>query len=522
MNNQNWDAIIIGSGLGGLTAGTLLSQAGKKVLILEKHTVPGGFTHTFTRKGFEWDVGVHYVGQMDHSKSILKRVFDYITNRRLQWAQMGVVYDRVIIGKDTYNLVTGVDNQIQQLIEYFPDEEEAIRKYYRLIRKVSASGAWFFGEKTMPWILSQTAGFFLRRRFEKWSSRTTDEVIRSITQNEKLISVLSAQCGNYGLSPKRSSFGIHAAVVEHYLYGGNYPVGGARSIHENILQTFRENQGVLALKSEVVEILMEKGRVVGVQLKNGEKIFSNVVISNAGARNTFLKLLPKGPHVSNDIYSSLEKVQASTSHICLYVGLKKTDDELNLPKYNFWIYDQYQFDESLIQQTMDTDRLPMAYISFPSAKDPSHPGKATIQIIAPCPYDYVKQWEEKPWMKRGQDYLELKKRLSDKLLKKLFEVLPQVKDQVEYAELSTPLSTQHFMSYGQGEIYGLEHTPDRFRLRWLRPKTKIKGLYLTGQDIVSVGVGGALYSGVLASSVVLNKSVILRVLMNWRLSRGQK
>ncbi|MBY0416241.1 MAG: hypothetical protein K2Q18_18855, partial [Bdellovibrionales bacterium] len=119
---------------------------------------------------------------------------------------------------------------------------------------------------------------------------------------------------------------------------------------------------------------------------------------------------------------------------------------------------------------------------------------------------------------RGAEYLEFKEQLTQKLTLKLLKALPHLKGRISYSELSTPLSTQHFMNYSQGEIYGLEHTSARFALSFLRPSTPIKGLYLTGQDIVSVGVGGALYSGVLAATKVLNKSVILRILFNRKMN----
>jgi all-trans-retinol 13,14-reductase len=115
-------------------------------------------------------------------------------------------------------------------------------------------------------------------------------------------------------------------------------------------------------------------------------------------------------------------------------------------------------------------------------------------------------------MKRGPDYGALKENLAKRLLDNVYRMVPQIRGKVDYQEVSTPLSTRHFANYAQGEIYGLDHTPARFRLKWLKPRTPVDGLFLTGQDIVSVGFGGALMGGVLAASAVLGKNVLAALL----------
>ncbi|HET6244611.1 MAG: NAD(P)/FAD-dependent oxidoreductase [Bacteroidetes bacterium] len=514
--NSSYDAIVIGSGMGGLTTAVFLAKSGKKVLVLEKHYVPGGFTHTFKRKNFVWDVGVHYVGQVNLKDALLRKAFDYISEGKLKWSDMGEIYDQAIIEGDVYNFKTGVENQINQMIEYFPGEEKAIRSYYELLQKISGNSIMFFSERTMPDWLSRTLGYFLRKGFYKYSNQTTYEVISKLTKNQKLIAVLCAQCGNYGLPPKKSSFAIHAMIVEHFLEGGNYPTGGSSSIHKSLTDVIESHGGKVAIKAAVKNIIIKNNKAVGVEMENGDRIHGLKIISNAGAHNTFNKLIPVELQKTENT-KALNKIKPSVSHVCIYVGLNASDKELKLPKHNIWLYDSYYLDEKF-QKHLDGENIksPLAYISFPSAKDADwenkHPGTSTIQVIGSFPYDGVKFWEDKKWQKRGQDYHALKEEIKSHLLEKLYQVLPQVNGKVEICELSTPLSTKHFSNYKRGEIYGLEHSPERFKLVQLRPKTNYKNLYLTGQDIVCVGVGAALFSGIITAVSILNRNLLWRII----------
>ena len=126
---DKYDAIVIGSGIGSLTTAALLSKEGKKVLVLERHYVAGGFTHVFKRKGYEWDVGIHYIGEVQNLNSPIRKMFDYVTDQNLKWEDMGEVYDRIIIGNKTYDFVKGVDNFKNKLVSYFPEIIDDLKKH---------------------------------------------------------------------------------------------------------------------------------------------------------------------------------------------------------------------------------------------------------------------------------------------------------------------------------------------------------------------------------------------------------
>lgn len=514
---DDYDAIVIGSGIGGLGAAALLSRlAGQRVLVLERHYEPGGYTHTFRRPGYEWDVGVHYIGSVHH-KTMLGKLLNLITDGSLQWEPMGEVYDRIVIGEDPYDLPAGRENLQDRLIEYFPDDAEAIKTYFRLIREAAAASGPYFLSKLLPPLVANALSQRLLEPFYQFSRRTTREVLEELTDNPRLIAVLTGQWGDYGLPPAESSFAMHAMLVTHYIHGAVYPVGGSRSIAESIVPIIEDAGGRVLVRAEVEEILVEEGRAKGVRMTDGRTIHATKVISSAGVFNTFNRLLPPAITKSQGL-PDLQPIAPSAAHLCLYLGLKHTTEELELEKTNLWLYPDENIEERLQRAYSDSsgpdEALPLVYISFPSAKDPDFsrrfPGKSTIEMITVAPYSLFEKWKGTDWKKRGQDYEDYKEEMSQRLLEELYRRLPQLRGKIDHYELSTPLTTQHFMNYERGEIYGIDHSPARFEQEFLRPTTHIPGLYLTGQDIATCGVAGALVGGVITAG-----SILLRSPANW-------
>tara|TARA_B110000090_G_scaffold14885_1_gene14972 strand:+ start:4493 stop:6082 length:1590 start_codon:yes stop_codon:yes gene_type:complete len=515
---EQYDTIIIGSGMGSLTSAAILAKEGQKVLVLERHYIAGGFTHVFKRKGFEWDVGIHYIGEIQRESAIIKKLFDYISDDQLKWADMGDVYDKIIIGDKTYDFVKGVQNFKDKMGSYFPDEKEVITTYVDLVFAAVKTSKGFYMDKALSPMLSKLIGRKLRKAFYKFSDKTTDEVLRSVTKNEELIKVLTGQYGDYGLPPKQSSFVMHAAVARHYFSGGSFPVGGSSRIAATVDKVIEKAGGTILISAEVDEVIISKNKATGVKMMDGKVFSAKNIISGAGVMTTYDKLLPKKIVQKHQLKEQLKTVKRSVSHACLYIGLKGSPEELKLPKTNYWIYpDKIDHDTAINNYTTDLDAdFPVVYISFPSAKDPDwsnrYPGKSTIDIITLLPYEPFDKWKDSNWMKRNEEYTALKEKIAQRLLGELYRQLPHLEGNIEHYELSTPLTTKHFINYEEGEIYGLDHTPKRFRQRFLKPKTPIKNFYLTGQDIVTAGVAAALFSGVITTAAITGKNIIKKVM----------
>ncbi|MGB5625958.1 MAG: NAD(P)/FAD-dependent oxidoreductase, partial [Woeseiaceae bacterium] len=328
-----YDAIVIGSGMGGLTTAALLSELGKKVCVLEQHYTAGGYTHSYERNGYEWDVGVHYIGDVG-AKTQTRRMFDFLSSGNLEWAPMDAEYDRFFVGDKVFNAKAGKQEFRDNLIRQFPNEQQAIDEYMKLLAKCGgALSAFGMGRAMKPW--QQT----LAKPYLHWKTpdvffRTTYDVLSELTDDQDLIAVLCGQWGDMGLPPKQSTFMVHAMIARHYLYGGYYPVGGAWKIAESIIPKIQKAGGEVFTYARVDEILVEDGKVCGVRMKDGHRIDCACVVSSAGVENTFKHLLPATLVEKSGYTEKLTHVQPSFAHLGVYIGLKGIAEELGLPKTN--------------------------------------------------------------------------------------------------------------------------------------------------------------------------------------------
>ncbi|MBT8063467.1 MAG: NAD(P)/FAD-dependent oxidoreductase [Gammaproteobacteria bacterium] len=503
----DYDALVIGSGIGGLTNAALLSELGWKVCVLEQHYTAGGYTHSYERAGYEWDVGVHYIGDVG-APTRTRKLFDFLSEGQLEWAPMAEEYDRFYIGDRVFNAKAGKQAFRDNLVAQFPAEEAAIDQYMHLLGTVGGALAMIGMERALkPWQRTVSAPWRKWKMPPHMFDKTWD-VLRTLTDDPDLIATLCGQWGDMGLPPKKSPFVVHAMIARHYLYGGFYPVGGAWRIADTILPKIRKAGGEVFTYARVRRIMVEDGAVAGVEMDDGHRIDCSCVISSAGVDNTFRSLLEPEVIKHHGYEQPLSGVQPSIGHLGVYIGLKGTAEEHGLPNTNFWIYPSNDYDAAVGAFRDDPSApFPVVYISFPSAKDPDylnrHPGTATIEIVAPAPYAWFERWKGSTWGKRGDDYERFKAELGERLMRYLYDKLPQLEGKVDYYEVSTPLSTEWFSGYRHGELYGLDHTPERMQQDWLGPRTRIPGLWLTGQDTLTCGVTGAMMAGLLTTTAMV-------------------
>lgn len=509
------DAIVIGSGIGGLAIASLLAQKrGLAVLLVEANKVPGGATHCHELEGFEFNSGIDSIGDMDPrvGRGLFRATADEITKGRLEWAKMPDVHEISCFGDDVQRWYSSPEKNIEWVEQQFPGEGN-VRRYYELEAQIEW-WAWSWGlNKLLPeWLPEGARDAVYRATGGKWThymGRTTEQVFGGeLGFSKRLTAVYSYMYGNHGRTPRYSPFAFHAMNLFHYRHGAYYPVGGPGQIVESIVPIIEAAGGQVAVSSAVQRILVEHGRAVGVRLENGAEIRSPLVISDASAWVTWTQLVEPELAVQLGYAKRLEHIAPSPAHLYLFLGY---DEALELPKEIIWQMPSYPdldpYDLSAADDAYKRDKRfegMGGYVLSPSARDPvyaqRYPGKSTVIALAEAPPDWVKRARE------DQPFAEAFKGLvTEHLTRIVHKHMPALKGKTpKLVRAGVPMGCNPRAWHGCS--LGLEPSGERFvqHSSWLRHKTRIPGLYLTGQDAFSPGFAGSMASARLCYSAITN------------------
>jgi len=520
---DTYDIICIGSGMGSLTVASLLSQfASKKILVIEKHFQPGGYTHSFSRKQgkFHWDVGIHYVGDM-HVGGFCRQMMDKITHKQVLWNQMPEPFEKFVYPNRTFELYGNEERFKSDLIAQFPAEKDSIETYFKDVHRASAIfGKSMMLKSTPPTLESITVKAGGKDLF------TLKDYLDHHFQSIDLKAILASQWGDYGLPPSKCAFATHASLVVHYFNGGFYPVGGAGKIFDTVEPVIESNGGAVISSTEVLEILVEDGKAIGVKTRalRGEKqernFYAPIVVSGAGSYPTYMKLIPASIEIPfRESLTTFYKKEKMATSICVYMGLSESPATLGFKGENYWIFSSPDHEENFNDRNTwleSSGEIKNLYISFPSLKDPEAKNH-TADMITFTDYALFEKWKDLPWKKRGEEYTAFKEKIANSVLESIEKRFPGFKAIVEYVEVSTPLTNEHFTSHPDGAIYGLACVPERYNKAtspWFEIQTPISGLYLTGADAGgSPGIAGAMMGGLATSLRILGNRELLKQIM---------
>jgi prolycopene isomerase len=493
---NQYDAIIIGAGMGGLTAASFLAKRGLKTLLLEKENQVGGYVVSFKRNGFVFDATGAFVGGCQVGGEFYQILKEIGAHEEVEFIPIHHIQN-IYPGFEVHLRQGGFHSYTEALLNLFPEEEKGLKAYLSLVKQIgveirSYSEMTLFKRVLFP--------FYFRNlvRFHKSSHKTIlDNLFRGGEIKIALHTLPATE------PPSRLSFLFVATLINKALIEGVfYPKGGMGKISEAIAKRFCQSGGELRIQMEAEQILIKEGRVEGVLTKEGKVFQSPKVILNINP-NHMVKMLPL--EFQKPLLKRTMNFEYSLSCFILYVATDLDLRSMDLPFFTYLRFLSDLEEEDRILRRGEIPNHPSMIISIPTLLDPSlAPSKQhLIKVLINVPYHYQDAWGKGDPEKSSR----IKEEFSQKILQQLeVRLVPNLRNHLLFYEAATPLTLERYTGNEMGAMYGLASTPQQ--IGNLRPshRTPIPGLFQVGHYTQpSHGIVGASLSGLFAARMILQK-----------------
>jgi phytoene dehydrogenase-like protein len=479
---MKYDIIIIGSGLGGLTAGAKLAREGKKVLLVEQHDRPGGCATTFNRRDFTFEVGLHEMDGLDR-RDMKTRIFN----------DLGV-FDEVGFLKvpefyhftnDRYELTIphNPDEAMKVLTEFFPAEEDGIKAYFDQVLNARKKAKESEGKPEI----------------------SLGEFLDSIITNEDLKLILLGNLGYFHDDPYSISLNYYSMAQGSYFQGGgNFIKGGSQKLSDYLSKCISQNGGKVILKHLVTEIIVENNKAVGIKyvedgketpesvIAHGEEIIANTAIPNVANR-----LLPE--EHGRELRQQFDKLEPGASLLTMYFGFKKKAKDLGSKYYSTFVFDESVQTQADIKSNNSGDFKSRSFTFIDYSQIDSALTVENKSVGAICCIDYYSDWEKLSI----EDYKAKKKQVAEIFIGKLGKLIPGIQDYIEYYEVGTSKTVARYTLNPGGAVYGFAQTPQRVGLDKIHAVDNLH--FASAWTKIGGGFSGAIFSGYLCAMDILRK-----------------
>jgi len=490
---NDYDAVVIGAGNGGLTSALTLSRQGVNVLLLERHNVPGGCATSFIRGRFEFEVALHQLSGMGGEESpgpLRGQLEELGVLDKVEFVEEDTIYRTVIPGQVDVTLKANRAEIIELLKEKFPQENEAIDRFFDHLYEFCSqllSGVWLKD----PEISKEKYPLYF-----KYALKTYQEVLDEFFEDHLLKYVLSTYWGYVGLPPRSIAFIDLAIVLWAYIELKPFHIkGGSQALSNALLDSFIESGGKVRFNCGAKKIEVKNGKIIGVITEDGERFSTNHVISNASTPVTYLGLIGK-EHVPEE---QLKIIGASTigpSAISVYTGLDCEPEDLGIKASTSFIGTTSDMDRHhALWRTMEQPET-VGFTCYDLA-DPgfSPPGASQVVLVT---LQYAFPWLSIP----PTQYTDAKYRYAEHMLTIAEQVYPGYRDAIEEIEIASPLTHMRYLGHPGGAIYGFDQYAKDSNL-FVSPRSAIEGLFFAGAWAGSGGFQPTLTSGGSAARAAL-------------------
>jgi phytoene desaturase len=478
---NTFDAVVVGSGLGGLTAAANLSRHKKRVLVIEQHDKPGGYATSFTRDGFTFDASLHNLGPL-HS-SIL-RIFENLgLLNEVEYIPYNC-FSRIVFPENDFALTPGIDRFEDYLISMQPAEEQGIRAFFGEMRKVRQG---FFEMENITFeadsdeVLSPLMAAKYPE-FVEWMQTTLGELLDSHIKDAKVKAAIGNMWWYMGLPPSEMPALLFPASCLSYIEcGGGYIKGTSQQLSSALARKVTEAGGKVLLNTKVTRILVSNDKVDGVVTDGGEMFYTDLVLSNAGAHETFVDLVDES-QVKKKYRNKILRQDNALSAVQLYLGLDCPPESLGLQEHSLTVFSSYDHDENMrFILDGDYEKTPFSLMVYSAVDASTAPkGKCVVNIFS---LENSKNWEGLP----AAVYEEKKRQVTAIVLRKAERFIPDLSKHIIVSELGTPRTMHRYTGHLEGSIYGQAQNIYQSGLSRLQSETPVGGLYLVGSAIYPGG-----------------------------------
>lgn len=506
-SGKQYDNIIIGSGLGGLTAGALLAKAGHKVLLLEQHYLPGGCATTYHRKGFKIEVGLHEMDGLDELDPKVAIFRELAIFEHLDFIRLPEFY-RLKSKRFDLVLPHSIKRAKRTLTQAFPNEQAAIDCFFKTITDIRTQALKF---QKLGWkgkLLKPFVPLFMPTLF-RYRKRSLGHFLDAITRNEDLKIVLAANFGYYHHDPHTLSLLYFGMAQASYFAGGYFIKGGSQNLSNYLVDYIKQKGGTVLLRRTVTRILTKGNRAIGVQYQathrsdqSSQTAYARTIIANSAIPNLPALLTPKP---AARLLRQFRHCQNSCSLMPIYLCFNRSVKKLGHRHYNTFLLADH-IDK--LSDLKTSPKLPcaersLAFIDYSQIDSDLAPEGKSFGTL--CSIDFAESWEGYSI----SEYEQRKTKIANAMLQRLERLIPGINQAIEHIEIGTPKTIERFTQNPGGAVYGFAQTPDQAGQNRVGCVSKIKNLlFASAWTFPGGGYTGAIIAGDYCARVAMRNHKI--------------